>query len=243
MEKRTVKMGDYDTAANGWTLAAWEFPEPEVVTNLVEVPGRAQGPLDLSTALTGETRYGSRSLSVTLETSEGDRLARDAQISALVNQLHGQRVDIVLPDKTTHYAVGRLAIETLYSDMAHASVQVSGVCEPWLYAAEETEVSGGVSADAETTSTTVELVNSGLLTVVPVIEVSKLKLGDAETVSIILTYSPPGAALVGYSVTLSEGEYRWPALRLTPGTHTVTVTHSSGGMAKVAFTYREAVLR
>ena len=100
MQKRTIKLGDYDTAAHGlWTLTGWEFPEPAPVENLVQVPGRIQGPLDLSTVLTdGEPVYGARTLSIHLESSEGDRPARAARISDMVNRLHGRRVDIVLPD-------------------------------------------------------------------------------------------------------------------------------------------------
>lgn len=225
MKKRTIQLGDYDTAAHGlWTLAAWDFPEPAVEENLVSVPGRVKGPLDLSTTLTdGEPTYSARPLTVTLESSEGDRLARAARISEMVNKLHGRRVDIVLPDHPLHYATGRLKVQTLYNDMAHASVQVTGTCEPWLYAKEETVV----PLQATTAAQSVRLRNAGAMPVVPTLEIEA-----AEGASVLLAF---GAA----SVSLSAGTYTWPVLQLPPGDHVVTYS----GAGTVTIKYREAVIR
>ena len=224
MVKRTVQLGDYDTAAHGlWTLTAWEFPEPAPEENQVPVPGRIRGPLDLSTVLTdGEPTYGARPLSITLESSEGDRMARAARISDMVNRLHGRRVDIVLPDHPLHYATGRLAVKTLYNDLAHASVEVAGVCEPWLYSREETVV----PLTATTTAQTVRLRNAGAMATVPLVTVS----GD--NVSFRLQYGENSWAL-------AAGVYKLPALRLTPGDHVITYS----GTGSAVITYREAVLR
>lgn len=225
MIKRTIQFGDYDTAAHGlWTLTAWEFPEPEVEENLVPVPGRAQGPLDLSTALTdGKPSYGSRPLSVTLESSEGHRLAREARISEMVNKLHGRRVEIVLPDKPLHYAVGRLKVQTLYNDMAHASVQVTGTCEPWLYAREETVL----QLQATETAQTLLLRNGGAMPLVPLVEIAA---ADGATVNLV--YGP-------HSWGLGAGSYKLPDLELTPGDHFITYS----GAGTLTITYREAVIR
>lgn len=225
MKKRTIRLGDYDTAAHGlWTLTAWEFPEPEMEANLVTVPGRARGPLDLSTALTdGEPSYGARELNITLESSEGDRLARAARIAEMVNMLHGRRVDFVLPDHPLHYGTGRLSVQTLYNDPAHASVQVTGTCEPWLYAKEETVV----PLLATATKQTARVRNAGAMPVVPSLEITA-----EEGASVLLGY---GAT----SIALSAGTYIWPELLLTPGDHEITYS----GAGTVTITYREAVLR
>lgn len=225
MKKRTIQLGGYDTAAHGlWTLTSWAFPEPAPAENLVQVPGRIRGPLDLSTVLTdGEPSYGSRALSITLESSEGDRLARAAWISDMVNQLHGRRVDIVLPDHPLHYATGRLTVKTLYNDLAHASVEVAGVCEPWLYSKEETTV----QLQATAAEQTVRLRNAGAMTVVPLVNVT------AESgATVRLVYGV-------YSWALSAGDYQLPDLRLTPGDHVITYS----GAGTLTITYREAVLR
>lgn len=224
MIKRTIQLGDYDTAAHGlWTLGPWSFPEPPIMENLVDVPGRYKGPLDLSTALTdGVPTYGARSLSITLESSEGDRLAREERIAVMVNQLHGQRKEIVFPDRPRHYAVGRLNIETLYNDPAHASVQVTGVCEPWLYAKDETVVQLQAAAAAQT----VRVRNAGTMPVLPLLTIT------GAGASFLLQYKENSWAL-------GPGVYELPALLLTAGDH--TITYSGSGVAEIR--YREAVLK
>lgn len=225
MQKRSVRLGDYDTASDGlWTLAALDFQEPELETNLVPIPGRTRGPLDLSYVLTeGEPCYGSRSLSITLESSEGDRAARQMRISNMINRLHGRRVDIVLPDHPQHYATGRLSVKQSYNDLAHAAVEVSATCEPWLYSAKETQV----VLQATSSEQVAHLTNSGAMTVVPVLEVTA-EAGQ----NILLKY---GTA----SGSFSAGIYSWPTLWLTPGEH--EVTYSGAGIMTIK--YREAVLR
>ncbi|MBO5123423.1 MAG: hypothetical protein J6B99_09735 [Oscillospiraceae bacterium] len=139
--KRKIIFDDYDTAANGlWTLAAWALSDAEPVTNFIDVPGRLDGPLDASTALTGDIQYSPRTLEATLESSEGTRLEREERIDYMVNKLHGQRVKIWLPDDADHYLVGRLRIKKEYNDLAHAAVKVTGTCEPWRYENDETVV-------------------------------------------------------------------------------------------------------
>lgn len=224
MDKRTMRLGDYDTAAHGlWTLSAWDFPAPEVQTNLVSIPGRAKGPLDLSTVLTdGVPLYGARELTATLESSEGDRLARKGRIAELVRKLHGQRVDIVLPDHPDHYATGRLSVRQLYNDPAHAAVQIIGTCEPWLYAKAETIV----RLTATTAEQTALLRNVGSMPVVPSV---KIEAASGSSVSLGFDNS---------RVSVSAGTYKWPALLLTPGDHVLTYS----GSGTVTITYREAVL-
>jgi hypothetical protein len=151
--KRRILFDNYDTAVDGlWTLAACVLSEATSVTNYIDVPGRLDGPLDASTALTGDVQYNSRTLSARLESSEGTRLEREARIDELVNRLHGQRVKIWLPDDAEHYIIGRVSVKKEYNDLAHAAVAVSAVCEPWRYENEETVYE--VTASGDTTSVT-----------------------------------------------------------------------------------------
>lgn len=225
MDKRTMLLGDYDTAADGlWTLKEWSFPEPEEETTIVDVPGRWKGPLDLSTAMTdGEPVYKTRPLTVKLESSEGDRLARRARIRAMVNKLHGRRVDIVLPDDPDHYITGRLSLKETYNDLAHCAIQVTGTCEPWRYAMEETVYTLTASATAAAAT----LRNDGTMPVIPLLEVAA-PAGS----SILLQYAER------YSWALSSGLYELPDLLLTNGDHVVTYS----GAGTLTITYREAVL-
>lgn len=223
MAKRKMILGSYDTDTNGlWTLTAWSLGPAPVITNMVDVPGRIKGPLDLSTVLTdGEPRFGTRPLSATFESSEGSRLERKARIDTMTNWLHGWRTNIVLPDDPDHYLVGRVMVEELYNDLAHASVQVTAECEPWLYNQEETVVTLTAAADEQTAT----IPNPGRMTVVPLLEIT------GEDASVLLKF---GAA----SWALGPGTYQLPDLVLPQGEH--LLTYSGTGVVKL--TYREAVL-
>ena len=221
LTKRTIQLGDYNTATHGWTLASLELAEPLPVTNYVDVPGRLKGPLDLSTALTGTPVYNSRDLYVALEISSGTRQERETKIADLTNRLHGQRVEIIHPDRPLHYAVGRLSVTRLYNDHAHGAVEITGTCEPWLYVREATRVDLVVES-----TLMVKLLNRGAMPVVPTLEV----------------YGRLGITYNGSRIFFTTGKYEWPELYLTPGEHEIELDTEDKD-AQLILTYREAVLR
>ena len=223
MARRKMILGTYDTDTHGlWTLTEWGLGPAPVITNIVDVPGRIRGPLDLSTVLTdGEPRFGSRQLSATFESSEGDRLARKVRIDTMTNWLHGWRMNIVLPDDPDHYLVGRVMVEELYNDLAHASVQVTADCEPWLYNNVETVVELTAATDEQTET----LANPGRMTVVPLLEIT------GEGANVLLKFGTSSWAL-------GAGTYQLPDLVLPQGEHLLVYS----GTGSVKLTYREAVL-
>lgn len=221
MQKRRIILGDYDTAAHGWTLTGWELSPAEQKTKYKEKPN-GDGAWDLSTANTdGVPRYQNRSLAVTLETSEGTRQGREAAIRHMVNLLDGMLVQIKLPDDDQHHVVGRVHVAREYNDLVHAAVAVTATCEPWKYANTETVVA--IAATAEKQRLT--LINSGRRALVPV-----LTVGGANA-SVLLEYDTA-------SLAMSAGVVQWPHLLLTPGSHTVKVS----GSGSLVISYREAVL-
>ncbi|MBR5865731.1 MAG: hypothetical protein IKY89_05610 [Alistipes sp.] len=218
-----MTFGVYNTAAELWTLTAWGLSEAKHQENLVDVPGRQAGPLDLSTALTdGEPVFGARSLSATFESSEGTRLERKYRIDNMINRLAGRQLQITLPDDPDRYLIGRLTVTELYNDLAHCSVKVEATCEPWKYAKALTVI----ELEATTTEKAVKLPNAGRLTVCPTIEI----IGE------------------GAGVTLLFGELRTSVLG--PGTWTLPdlqvpqdgLELSYRGSGSIKLTYREAVL-
>lgn len=220
MANRGLIIGEYNTAAEQWTLTGLALSDAPQQTNLVSVPGRRKGPLDLSTALTdGEPVYGSRTLTATFETSEGTRLEREDRISAMINRLDGWLLNIVLPDDPHRYVKGRVSVSRLYNDLAHASVSVTATCEPWRYNAAETTVVLTATEAAQSAA----LLNHGRLSVVPLLEVSG---GD-----VVLVYG-------AHSWALSAGVYALPDLLLQTGESVVTYS----GKGTLILTYREAVL-
>lgn len=219
---RKIVFGSYDTILNGpWTLASWSLSAAEYRTQFVEVPGR-DGDLDLSTALTdGAPRYGSRTLTVTLERSDGTRLDRETAINTMINWLDGWRMDIRLPDDETHYITGRVHVVKEYNDPAHAAVTVTAVCDPWRYANYETVLSLTAAEEEQTAM----LTNNGRRTVVPVLQIT------GEGASVLLKF---GAA----SWALGAGTYQLPDLVVNQGGASVLYS----GTGELSFTYREALL-
>ena len=222
MEKRKIIFGAYDTDLDGlWTLAEWELTDPEYHSNLVTVPGR-DGPLDLSTVLTeGEPRYGTRKLTVRLESSEGTRLERKARIDTMANWLDGWSLEITLPDDPEHYVKGRLHVAREYNDPAHAAVTVTATCDPWRYSRTERMY----TLTATSTQQLAVLSNTGRRTVAPVLTIS----GEAASVGLVF-----GAS----SWTLGPGVYQLPDLILRQGD--AELYYSGTGTVQLA--YREAVL-
>ena len=221
MEKRKIIIGDYDTAANGWTLASLKLSDATRKTNYVDKTA-GDGSWDLSTALSdGIPRYNDRTLTVKLECSEGTRLERKALIRTMLNGLDGMQKQIVLPDDPDYYLDGVVHVAKDYNDLAHASVTVTAVCHPWLYKKSETTQ----TFTASTTAKTATLPNSGRLVVIPKITVS----GSSASVVVV-----SGTA----SKTFSAGTYQWPYLIVRPGGQAITYS----GSGTIKFTYREAVL-
>lgn len=219
MQKRKILIGDYDTAVHGWTLAGWTLSGAEQKTNYLEKPN-GDGSWDLSTALTdGIPKYRDRSLTITLECSEGTRLDREAVIRNMINLLDGLRWEIRLPDDDFHFIVGRVHVIREYNDLAHASVTVTAVCDPWKYSNAETVV----ALVATATKQTAILQNNGRRAVVPTLKV--------EGSSVLLAFGTASKAL-------ATGSYQWPDILLTPGRHVLTYS----GTGSVIITYREAVL-
>lgn len=222
MTKRKMVFGTYDTLINGpWTLANWELSAAEYRSQIVIVPGR-DGDLDLSTALTdGAPKYGNRSLTVTLERSDGTRQTREDAINTMINWLDGWRMDIRVPDDDGHYLIGRIHVAKNYNDLAHAAVTVTAVCDPWHYSNYETVISLTAGSEAQPA----QLTNSGRRTVVPKLQIT------GENASVTLVYG-------SYSWVLSAGTYQLPDLVVPQGG--IPITYSGAG--ELTFTYREAVL-
>lgn len=221
MQKRKIVIGNYDTAANGWTLAGWQLGEAVQKTNYADKPG-GDGSWDLSTALTdGIPRYNDRPFTATLECSEGDRLSREAKIRQMINLLDGMREDIELPDDEFHHINGRIHVRREYNDLAHAAVTVTATCKSWKYSNTETVI----KLTAATGAKVAKIINGGRLAVVPLLKV------EGSGASVLLKY---GTA----SLSLSAGTYQWPELLLTPGSHDLTYS----GTGTLSITYREAVL-
>lgn len=220
MEKRKIVFGSYDTAREHWTLCEWAFPEPDYQAKFVEIPGGI--PLDVSAALTDdEPSYGSRTLTARLENSAGTYLGREERIRAMVNELDGRRMNIVLPDYPGYYISGRVQVKKEFNNLAYASVVVTAVCDPWLYRSAERMY----TLTAATDKRVQVLTNAGRCRVIPELTVT----GD--DASVLLEWGT-------LSVAVGSGTTILPDLSLPHGD--TYITYSGTGTMQIS--YREAVL-
>jgi hypothetical protein len=218
--ERRIVLGDYDTFADGqWILASRSFSEPAYKDNFVSVPGHS-GDLDLSTTLTdGEPVYNNRTLTITLESSEGTRLERKARIDAMINLLDGRQMQIVLPDEDTCYVYGRVHVAQNYNDPAISGVTVTANCEPWRYA----KVLTTQTITATSAATVYTLTNAGRRIAVPTLVVAGTNVIVAQGT---------------YSKALSAGTCILPDITVPAGGAQITVS----GSGTLTVSYREASL-
>lgn len=218
---------DYDTERYGWTLTSWELTPAEQITNYIQVPGRS-GSLDLSTAQTrGVPIYGDRTLTVTLELSEGTRADRIIEANK-VKRLTGYTYNIWCPDdEGEKLLIGRIvSVKENFNDLAHASVTITAICEPYKYSAffhkEIYTVAGTLLADPD---------NFGDKPVVPTITV---------------TDAPSSITLIanGTQWALANGTHILPGLIIAPGTwrQPEWLNITLVGTGTVEFEYQEAYI-
>jgi len=174
----------------------------------------------MSTALSdGEPVYKSRQLTATFECSEGDRLTRKRWIADMINALDGRQWEIILPDDPHLFVVGRVRVTLLYNDLAHASVSVTAICEPWKYYRDETVVVLSATSSKQVAT----LRNSGRMPVMPTVDVT----GSSVLIECGTT-----------TYALSTGTYDLPDLYLLSGETPIKYS----GSGTICITYREAVL-
>ena len=215
---RGVQFGEYHTA-DDWDLIlnSKKINPPTPKTVSVKIDGR-DGELNLSRALTGEMKYGTRNADFTFLVTEGTQSERNDLINEIVNLIHGKELEIIEPDDEDHYLLGECSVSDITNTKGYGSFKVKATCEPYRYSV--TEINRVITASS--TPVDVILSNTGRKTLTPTITVSgsaSLKFGST-------------------NVALDKGTYKLPSLLLKTGTTIVTVS----GSGTVTFSYREAII-
>lgn len=206
-------------STKAWTLSKCDLSPPVLNTQYIEVPGRST-PLDLTEALALPT-YKQRTLSVTLECSNNDRAYRKDLIKTLFTQIYGKHMEIVLPDfKYDQYIIGRPQIEVACNDMSHAIINITALCDPFIYSPNTIDT---YTATNEETAVTIK--SAGKMTVVPKITVS------GEINIKFFEYDIGANPTKIYSYSLTDGTYILPTL--TVGNFKRTIHISGNGTIKI----------
>ncbi len=115
-----------------WGLVLKERPyisPPEPKLKVIEVPG-SDVVIDLTESLTGKVQYGQRKGKFEFFVV-GGRPEWSAVYSALLNEVHGKRLQIILDDDPNYYWIGRVVVNEWESDKRTATIVLSALLEPY----------------------------------------------------------------------------------------------------------------
>lgn len=197
----------------GMILTDYEIGEPVPRRYLVTVPGR-NGVLDLTEEMTPKIKYENRPLrfAFTWRTSTAN-FEDDKQ--AIVNALHGQKMQVTLDSDPDYYYVGFVTVESVtFSGREKGTAVIAVDAEPFKYAKLAT-------AYTQNGDGTVVCVNDRM-------EVIPQITNTAEATIVFGTVS----------VTLSEGVHKVAEIELAEGNNTLVIT--STGLTTI--TYRQGRL-
>jgi hypothetical protein len=214
---REVIFDEYYTGTD-WNMILNQrtISPPEPKTSYITVDGR-DGDLDLSETLTGEIKYNNRTASYSFLLTEGTYSDREDLISEIIAKVHGKKLNIIDPDRSDLFLLGRCKITERSNNKAYGTLTIEANCEPYFYSKINTVRTISVSSETE-----IVLYNQGNKTACPEITV---------TGSITISYD-------NKSVALSDGTYKISDLKIKNGNNVFTVA----GSGTIVFTYREGWL-
>ena len=126
------------TFGNKHSYRAWKLllkskpvvSPPKPKTKLIQVPG-TNTVIDLTESLTGgEVKYEPRIIRCEFYVV-GGRSKWSAVYSAVLNEIHGKKMKIIMDDDPNYYYLGRVTIDDIYSNESAASIVISAEVEPY----------------------------------------------------------------------------------------------------------------
>lgn len=105
---------------------------PEPYTNYVEIPGRAEGPLDLSEALSDAPTYKNSEGSWDF-LRESDGTPRHLLFDAVRKKLHNRQCRIRLEEDMLHYYIGRLTVQEMKTGRNGLGITIKYTIPPVRY--------------------------------------------------------------------------------------------------------------
>ena len=121
---------------NDWKLIPSAPPmiqAPEPNTNLVDIPGRRLGPLDLSLYPFNRVTYKRITGSWTFLRDTESKTMRKEMYETIRNYLHGQTMTVQLEEDPTHYFKGRFIVGVPTNGIGPTSIQIGYDLEPVRY--------------------------------------------------------------------------------------------------------------
>lgn len=144
-QKHSITFGDGTLDAHGhfagkntwddWHLIPSSAPvvaQAGVSTNFVDIPGRTDGPIDMSTYLTGRIIYGARSGSFQFIV-DNDHEGWESIRRKIADFLHGQRMKMCLEDDPGFYYEGRFSLNEWRIEASNSTVSINYALGPYKY--------------------------------------------------------------------------------------------------------------
>ena len=103
-----------------------------VSTSFVDIPGRRDGPFDMTEYLTGGVVYGQRSGSFEFIV-DNDHEYWETLRNTIASYIHGKRMRIILEDDPGFYYEGRFAVSGWSSESWNSKVTISYTLNPYKY--------------------------------------------------------------------------------------------------------------
>ena len=121
-------------------------PPPEPNLNLVEIPGRRQGPIDLSKYPTGKLTYQRISGSWNFLFEPRGAADRIAKYEAIRRWLHGRTTTVKMEEDPQHYYRGFFSVSSISTGNGPSQIAVGFNLEPLRYnVSDDSEDTGWVS--------------------------------------------------------------------------------------------------
>ena len=103
---------------------------PAFSPKMIDIPGREDGPIDVSDYLTGSPSYGSRTGSWDFYV-DNDHENWISIYTNIMYYLHGKRMNCMLDDERGYFYTGRFTVSQYNSDRSNSKIQINYTLEPY----------------------------------------------------------------------------------------------------------------
>lgn len=112
--------------------------QSNVATTYVDIPGRRDGPIDMSEYLTGGVVYGQRSGSFEFYVDNDHEYWETIRMN-IASYLHGKRMKMCLEDDPGFYYEGRFTLANFVSEATNSKVTINYAVGPYKYRIKDDE--------------------------------------------------------------------------------------------------------
>lgn len=102
---------------------------PKPKTKLIQIPG-SDKVIDLTESLTGAVHYEPRTVSCEFIVADG-RHKWPAVYSAVLESVHGKRLQIIMDDDPNYYYEGRVSVDEWQSEEVTSTIVITAEVEPF----------------------------------------------------------------------------------------------------------------